>query len=355
MPSGGKVVRNRSKALDVDTGGKGSPSGAAPASDGGGKNYYTGVALCAFGILSTLCTYGILQERIMTMPYGKKGEFFKYSLLIVLVNRLGTCLVALVTSAVKGESLKPIAPLYAYAGVSISNVVATSCQYEALKFVSFPVQTLAKTAKMVPVMVWGTIILLKKYSWKEYVMALAVTGGCTMFIISGDVKSKVSAAASGSAAGTAEEASFFGGLLMFGYLGFDGFTSTFQERLFKGYKMTSHHQVLYVTMFSAGFAFVSLVSANMLSPAVTFVLEYPECIFDIALLSSTAVVSQFVIAYTIKNYGALVFATIMTTRQFVSILLSSILFSHPLELMQWIGVLVVFGTLYLKIANRPAK
>jgi adenosine 3'-phospho 5'-phosphosulfate transporter B2 len=32
-------------------------------------------------------------------------------------------------------------------------MLATGCQYEALRYVSFPTQTLAKTAKMIPVMV----------------------------------------------------------------------------------------------------------------------------------------------------------------------------------------------------------
>lgn len=42
------------------------------------------------------------------------------------------------------ENRKPGAPLLAYGSISLSNVVATFCQYEALKYVSFPVQTLAK-------------------------------------------------------------------------------------------------------------------------------------------------------------------------------------------------------------------
>ncbi len=52
------------------------------------------------------------------------------------------------------EELRPVAPPYAYAAISLSNVVATFCQYEALKHVSFPVQTLGKCAKMIPVMIW---------------------------------------------------------------------------------------------------------------------------------------------------------------------------------------------------------
>ena len=62
-----------------------------------------------------------------------QGEYFKHSLLIVFVNRTLTCLVALVTNVVKGQPIRPIAPLYSYASISLSNVVATSCQYEAHK------------------------------------------------------------------------------------------------------------------------------------------------------------------------------------------------------------------------------
>ena len=66
----------------------------------------------------------------------------------------------------KYSEIKPVAPIYSYATVSLSNIVATFCQYEALKYVSFPVQTLGKCAKMLPVMVWGIIMLRKRYTCK---------------------------------------------------------------------------------------------------------------------------------------------------------------------------------------------
>ncbi len=88
-----------------------------------------------------------------------------------------------------------MAPWYNYAMVSVSNVVATFCQYEALKYVSFPVQTLGKCAKMMPVMIWGIIIMKKRYTLKDFGIALAVTGGCTLFLLTGEVKSKVGALA----------------------------------------------------------------------------------------------------------------------------------------------------------------
>lgn len=148
----------------------------------------------------------------------------------------------------KISEMKPVAPIWTYAAVSLSNVVATTCQYEALKFVSFPVQTLGKCAKMMPVMVgsdeslflvvasdrlmcqvWGIIMLRKRYGVKDFGMAIAITLGCTIFLLTGEVKSKISK--------DMWESSVYGLALMLGYLGFDGFTSTFQDKLFKGYNM----------------------------------------------------------------------------------------------------------------------
>ena len=64
-------------------------------------------------------------------------------------------------------------------------MVATFCQYEALKYVSFPVQTLGKCAKMIPVMIWGSAVNGKTYKAKDYIVALAVTAGCAMFAMTG--------------------------------------------------------------------------------------------------------------------------------------------------------------------------
>jgi adenosine 3'-phospho 5'-phosphosulfate transporter B2 len=294
--------------------------------------------------------YGVLQERIMTQPYGEGAdrEFFKFTLFLVLMNRIVTCSVAAGTLAAQRQwdQFRPVAPLWAYAAVSISNVVATTCQYEALKYVSFPVQTLGKCSKMVPVMIWGILILRKKYTWRDYGMAVAVAAGCTLFLLTGDLSSKP---AKQNAAMSASLSNLVGMLLMAAYLGFDGFTSTFQEKLFKGHQMSMQNQIMFVTAFSALFSTFGLVSSGQLFQALSFVSRHPSGLGGMVALSLSTTVGQFFISYTIKNFGALVFATIMTTRQFLSILLSTVLFLHPLSLGQWAGTGVVFGTLYYKV------
>ncbi len=279
----------------------------------------------------------------MQEPFG--GERFSYSLLLVLCNRVVTVMVAAGLLVANGQELAPVAPPQAYAAVSVSNVVATFCQYEALKHVSFPVQTLGKCAKMIPVMIWGSVIMRKKYNSKDYGVAAAVTLGCSLFIMTGEVTSKHAGSNS----------SMFGVMLMMGYLAFDGFTSTFQDKLFKGYQMTIFNQIMYVQAFSAGFSTLGLISAGQLGDAISFVMRHPDALGSILTLSAAATIGQLFISHTIKTYGALLFATVMTTRQFISILLSCILFAHPLSLGQWGGTVVVFGALYYKTLSKKTE
>ncbi|KAK9815558.1 hypothetical protein WJX72_005709 [[Myrmecia] bisecta] len=292
--------------------------------------------------------YSVLQERIMTEPYGTEGEVFKFSFFLVLCNRLLTASLAVACLLVHRQDVTPVAPFYSYAAISMSNVVATTCQYEALKFVSFPVQTLGKCAKMIPVMVWGTLIMRKRYGKRDYALAVLITAGCAAFAMTGSLRSKRAAAGL--------SANLYGLALMLGYLAFDGFTSTFQDKLFRGYQMTIYNQILYVNLFSALFSFLGLLTSGQVGEALSFVLRHPESMGSIFMLSLAATTGQLFIVHTIKTFGALLFATVMTTRQFLSILVSCALFGHPLTLGQWAGTSVVFGVLYYKtIASRAAK
>ena len=66
-------------------------------------------------------------------------------------------------------------------------MVATFCQYEALKHVSFPFQTLGKCAKMIPVMAWGSLVGGKRYRPRDYFIAGLVTAGCALFVLLGEL------------------------------------------------------------------------------------------------------------------------------------------------------------------------
>ena len=149
------------------------------------QGWSTEMIACGLGILFFFLMYGVIQERIMTRPWEEGGPLFTYSAYLVLSNRL----IALATAAsillYTGQSLKNVAPIYKYFGISVSNTLATYCQYEALKYVSFPTQTLGKCGKTIPVLILGTLISGKRYKVSDYVICVLITLGCTIFLLTG--------------------------------------------------------------------------------------------------------------------------------------------------------------------------
>ncbi|KAI8800666.1 adenosine 3'-phospho 5'-phosphosulfate transporter 1 [Cladochytrium replicatum] len=326
----------------------------------------------ASSMISLFVGYGVMQERIMTKPYGESGEKFQDTALLVLINRIVSVIVAVIMLAKKSiidilfsgpgslpasnmRSLwLPVAPILSYFAIAGSNFASTFSQYEALKYVSFPTQTLGKCAKMIPVMIIGATGCCVggrkvKYSTKDYFAALAITAGCTLFLTCGN-----------SSSGSDRSDTIIGLILMSTYLFFDGFTSTAQERLFKGYEMTTYNQMLYISLcsmiISVGLLLVPLdlflskgyLPPNKIPGAIAFAAKYPDVIWDALTLSFCSSLGQMMIYICIKEFGALVFSTIMTTRQFISVFLSAMIFAHPLTPIQWIGAIVVFAALYYK-------
>ena len=150
------------------------------------KEVLTRLGVCVAGLLISFLVWGVLQERMLTKPYD--GDYFTSSYGLVFLNRLGGFLISgamLWTFAPPGHN----AIAYRFAFPSVSNMLSSWCQYEALKYVSFPVQMLGKSAKMVPVMVWGVIVTSKKYKLHEWVISFGVTGGCMLFGMSGKINS----------------------------------------------------------------------------------------------------------------------------------------------------------------------
>jgi len=289
----------------------------------------------ASGIIGCLLVYGLLQERIMSEPYG--DDFFKVSVFLVLCNRLIAVTFALGMIFAKGEQMKNNAPIWKYCAISLSNVGATWCQYEALKYVSFPVQMLGKSFKMMPVMLWGIIISQKRYGVQDWLVAAAVTGGVTEFLMTGNISAKHSTGTSAH-----------GLILLLVFLGLDGFTSTFQEKLFKQHSTSKYNQMFYVNSCSSAVSLITLLVSGKAGEALGFCGKHPALMGDAIMLSAAAVGGQWFIYSQVKEFGALVFAATMNVRQVVSILVSYATYHHSIMPLQVLGLVLVFGGLFYK-------
>jgi len=213
------------------------------------------------------------------------------------------------------------------------------------KYVSFPVQMLGKSAKMVPVMVWAKLVSNKTYRVHEWVISFGVTGGCMLFGMSGSINSSRAK----------QEDSIYGIVLLMGYLGADGFTSMFQEKLFAEHKTSKYNQMLYINGTSAIMSLGSLLASNTLGSAIAFCYAHPAFFVDSVVLSLSATAGQFCIYTTIKEFGAVVFAACMNVRQVTNITISLIYYGHMISLGQFVGLALVFGFLFYKVKLSKEK
>jgi len=286
-------------------------------------------------MLIALLAYGLLQEKIMSGTYD--GERFQDSVFLVFVNRVVALLFATVMALIHKEGLMNVAPMWKYVAISVSNVYASSCQYEALKYVSFPVQMLGKSFKMMPVMVWGMAVGGKSYKLMDWIVALAVTGGVTEFLLTGP-----------TSAVPGYKTSLIGMCLLALFLMLDGFTSAYQEVLFKEYKTSKYNQMIWINLGSCLVSSITVLLGDSLGISVTFMRSHPAFLADALLLSVAAVAAQWFIYSQVKEFGALVFAATMNVRQVVSILSSYITYGHTITGLQVCGLVLVFAVLFLK-------
>ena len=226
------------------------------------------------------------------------------------------------------------APLYQFSFVSISNTLSSWCQYEALKFVTFPTLVLSKTCKSIPVMLMGKIVSNKTYPYYEYVFAVVLSFGVSIFVLD-----------SGPHAKSASETTVAGVVIILGYLLLDSFTANWQSEIYKKYKISSVQMMFGVNLFSSLLTLISLLQRAVLLPSLYFLLSHSEFALHCLILSICSAVGQLFIFYTIQEFGPFIFTIIMTLRQAFSILLSCIIYQHSIGIQGMVGTLIVFSAI----------
>ncbi|EDW15030.1 adenosine 3'-phospho 5'-phosphosulfate transporter 1 [Drosophila mojavensis] len=296
---------------------------------------------CFGGLMVSYLTWGVLQEKIMTQHYqnfaGESAKF-KDSQFLVFANRMLAFFVALGYLQWQPATTRHRAPLYKYSYASFSNIMSAWFQYEALKFVNFPTQVLAKSCKIIPVMLMGKIMSKAKYESYEYVTALLISLGMIFFM--------TGSADSNKASGVTTLTGIF---LLSMYMIFDSFTANWQGSLFKSYGMTSIQMMCGVNLFSTIFTGASLSMQGGFMDSLAFATEHPKFVFDMVILSICSAVGQLFIYHTIDVFGPVVFTIIMTVRQAVAIMLSCFIYQHSITMLGIFGVLIVFAAIFLRV------
>ncbi|XP_038997284.1 UDP-galactose/UDP-glucose transporter 3-like [Hibiscus syriacus] len=302
------------------------------------------LAFFVAGIWSAYIYQGVLQETLSTKRFGLDGKRFEHLAFLNLAQNV-ICLVwSYIMIKLWSSSSRGGAPWWIYWSAGITNTVGPAMGIESLKYISYPAQMLAKSSKMILVMLMGTLVYGIQYSLPEYICTFLVAGGVSMF-----ARMKTS---SKTISKLAHPNSPLGFALCFLNLAFDGFTNATQDSINTRYPKTSAWDVMLgMNLWSAIYNMIYMFGWPQASgfEAVQFFKLHPEAAWDILLYCLCGAIGQNFIFLTISRFGSLVNTTITTTRKFVSIVVSSLMSGNPLSTKQWGCVLMVFSGLCYQI------
>lgn len=279
------------------------------------------------GIYAAFLYYGSLQEDVLTYR-AADGSKFKYSwFLQILEAAANVALGSVCMLAFEGVRMVPQFPYLVSGALQVSAKYCTTAAM--VSGVSFPVATLAKSSKMVPVMIGSLLLGKAKYSVREYIHVLLIVGGTAAVSMAG--KSKPG------------ESSAVGMGFLVAALACDGIVGGTQKGLKqtlaeKGLKERSFEMQFLTNLYMTVTACIFAAVMGEIQPGYEFLVANPSIFKALLKFAACSAVGQAFIFYTISSFDPLVCTTVTTTRKVFSVLLSIFTKGHQLNTQGWTGI-----------------
>jgi UDP-galactose transporter B1 len=138
--------------------------------------YYLSLLVCFVGIIGCYSGYAYLQESLLSDKEKKLNTNFVIgvqSLLAVLISS------SIIKSCNMGNLLTDLSQ--GDVTVGVLNFATMYCSNFALKFVNYPFMVLAKSAKILPVILTGWLTGVYKLSMGQVGIAITISAGLVIF------------------------------------------------------------------------------------------------------------------------------------------------------------------------------
>jgi UDP-galactose transporter B1 len=298
--------------------------------------------ICAGGIFGAYIYQGFLQETLSTKRFGPDGERFQHLPFLSFSQNVVCLAWSYIMMKFWSTKSSGTAPLWEFWSPSITNTIGPALGLQALKYISYPAQVLAKSSKMIPVMLVGALFYGIKYTLPEYICTFLVASGVSLFALSKSSSKTVSKLAH-------PNAPWGYGFCLVNLL-LDGYTNSTQDNIKKRYPKTSGWDIMLgMNLWSSVYSLYMFIPGAGGFEAIHFCKQHPEAAWDILWFCVCGAIGQNFIFMTISMFGSLANTTITTVRKFFSILVSSLFSGNPLSDRQWVSVFMVFGGLAYQI------
>lgn len=279
------------------------------------------------GIVICHSQYAILQETLL----GDKTLNLNVSMVLMFQHAIAIVVsgIIIVASGQPGGLFQGFT--FDDLIVSFFNFGSMNFSNRAMKVVSYPFVILCKSAKIIPVILVGTLRGVYEPSSRQFLIALFITVGLLVFN-AGKMKSI--------------EGELTGISLVLGSLLFDGMTQTQTDKQHK----SSKRETAYPTMFTNNvFGLIMSALIYMYDVHTTGDDTHQRLLADRSLLLSCVAIGvcgcfgQVFVFFTVSLFDCYFLTIITTTRKFFSVVYSNYMFGHNFNNIQWLGASIVMA------------
>ncbi|KAK6459714.1 UDP-galactose transporter [Scheffersomyces xylosifermentans] len=324
------------------------------------------LVVCVLGLYGSFLSWSVLQERINTKPYGLDGtnepDYFKAPLIINIVQALFAGIVGFIYTLIsarvnpfsvftKNDSTIARSYMKSFLLISITSSLSSPLGYQSLKHVDYLAYLLAKSCKLIPVMLIHLTFYRTKFPLYKYIVASSVTFGVAVFTLSHSSKPGKSK----STKSINDGQTLLGMVQLLGSMLLDGLTNSTQDQMFKLKSNDKNKQIVKITgaklmcilntfvfVLTLGYALIFAFDSEVMY-TVNFIHKHPHVLINILEFAVFGAVGQVFVFIILEKFDSLILITATVTRKMISMILSVVLFGHYLNTIQWCGVGLVFG------------
>ncbi|XP_030767453.1 adenosine 3'-phospho 5'-phosphosulfate transporter 2 [Sitophilus oryzae] len=289
--------------------------------------------LCCAAVFVFYLLYGYMQELIFTIK-----DFKPFGWYLTLVQFGYYTIFGIVETKIRGIHKRCI-PMKVYFVLALLTLGTMGFSNSSLEYLNYPTQVIFKSCKLIPVLAGGIIIQGKRYGPLDFLSALLMCVGLTLFTLA-DSQVQPNFNTKGIT------------VISLALL-CDAVIGNVQEKNMKGYGAPNAEVVLYSYGLGFVYIFVVMLATGDFFRGLSFFAESPYITYGYAFIFSvTGYLGIQVVLTLVRTTGAFAAVTVTTMRKAVTIIISFIFFSKPFTMQYfWSGCVVVFG-IYINLYSK---
>lgn len=234
---------------------------------------------------------------------------------------------------------RPKVPWWCYVILSVLQALMQGLTNVSMHYLNYPAKTLFKSSRLMVTMIFGFLVMGKRYSRRDYLVVLFMVVGLGTFLQAD--------------AATSPTFELTGVILIVLALAADAAILNLQEHCMQVYNACHEEMVYYSYMGAAGVVFVLAVVSGELSKGLEFVRmtgSFSTLILFL-MFCGTGYLGVNCATALIKRFGALVSAITTTARKAMTLILSYVVFNNTGTTMHAIGAALFMLGLLIKVGG----